>query len=298
MIKKAQEGSLKALYVMGENPMLSDPDIHHVEKALKNLELLVVQDIFLTETAELAHVLLPACSFAEKDGTVTNSERRVQRVRKVIEPVGSSKADWLIIQEIAKTCGYPMNYTHPKEIMDEIADVTPSYGGMQYSRLEEGWGLLWPCPNKDHPGIPVLHKDKFTKGLGTFFPRPYIKPDEMPDAEYDFVLTTGRMYFHYHTGSMTRRMEVLEREAPQCYVEMNPKDAQSLKVKTGMKVNVSSRRGSVEVAVLVTDKVAEKVIFIPFHFKEAAANLLTNPACDPVASIPEYKVCAVKVRRS
>jgi len=298
MMKKIEEGVVQCLYIMGENPLLSDPDLKHVEKELAHLPLLIVQDIFLTETAEHAHVVLPACSFAEKDGTVSNTERRVQLMHKAIEPIGNSKPDWVILQEIAQRLGYAMKYNSPKEIMEEIAEVTPSYAGIRFHRLEKDWGLSWPCPTLEHPGTQYLHKVKFTKGLGTFFPRPYIAPNELPDEEYNFLLTTGRVYFHYHTGTMTRKIDVLEREVPQCYVEMNPEDAASMKLRSGMKVNVASRRGAIEIPVLVTDKVPAKVVFLPFHFKEAAANLLTNPACDPVAGIPEYKVCAVKIRRA
>ncbi len=297
IINYALQGELKALYIMGENPVISDPDSNHVREALKKLEFLAVNEIFLSDTAQYADVVLPAASFAEKDGTFTNTERRVERIRKAIEPLGKAKPDWEILSEIAKRCGYEnMNYSHPSEIMNEIAQLTPIYGGMSYDRLDP-FGLLWPCPSKDHPGTSYLHKDKFTKGKGTFMPCMYVPADELPDDEYNFVLSTGRIYWHWHTGTMTRRTSTLDREVPVGYVEVNPEDAKNLKLRKGSLVRVSSRRGQIETQVLVTDKVKKGSVFIPFHFREAAANVLTNPAVDPVAKIPEYKVCAVKIEK-
>ena len=297
IFKKAQEGKIKGLYIMGENPVISDPDSNNVRRALQNLEFLVVQDIFLSETAEYADVVLPAASFAEKDGTFTNTERRVERIRKAIEPVGQARADWQIISEIARRCGYKgMDYSHPSEILDEIAKLTPIYGGMSYDRLDP-FGLQWPCPAKDHPGTVYLHKDKFTKGKGTFMPCLYVAPDELPDDEYNFALSTGRMYWHWHTGTMTRRTSTLDREVPSPYIELHPGDAEELQVKQGNQVRVSSRRGQIEIPVKITEKVKEGSVFIPFHFREAAANVLTNPAVDPIAKIPEYKICAVKIEK-
>jgi predicted molibdopterin-dependent oxidoreductase YjgC len=295
MMKKAAEGSLKVLYIMGENPMLSDADTHHVEEALKNLDFLVVQDIFLTQTARLAHVVLPGACFAEKDGTFTNTERRVQRVRKAVEPPGESLADWEIFCRLSALLGYPMNYGHPSEIMDELRALTPSYGGMRYDRLEP-WGLHWPCPTEDHPGTCILHGERFSKGLGTFMPRAFTPPDERCDDEYGFVLTTGRVYQQYHTGTMTRRDPILEREEPEPFIEVNPADARDLGIRDGWLVSVRSRRGELRLKARVTDRVPAKTVFIPFHFEEAAANMLTNPALDPVAKIPEYKVCAVALK--
>lgn len=297
IFKKAEEGKLKGLYIMGENPVISDPDSNRVRKALENLEFFVIQEMFLSDTAEYADVVLPAASFAEKDGTFTNTERRIQRIRKLIEPVGKTKPDWEIISEVAKRCGYKgMDYSHPSQIMDEIAKLTPIYGGISYDRLDP-FGLQWPCPSKDHPGTVYLHKDKFTKGKGTFMGCSYIAPDELPDEEYNFTLSTGRIYWHWHTGTMTRRTSTLDREVPVAYVEIHPKDAQRLKLKKGERVRVSSRRGEIEIFVNITEKVKEGSIFIPFHFREAAANVLTNPAVDPVAKIPEYKICAVKIEK-
>ena len=297
IFKKAKEGKVKGLYIMGENPVISDPDSNSVRKALENLEFLVIQELFLSDTAQYADVVLPAASFAEKDGTFTNTERRVERIRKAIEPVGQAKADWQIISEIARRCGYKqMNYSHPSQIMDEIAELTPIYGGISYDRLDP-FGLQWPCPSKDHPGTVYLHKDRFTKGRGTFMPCVYIAPDELPDDEYNFTLSTGRIYWHWHTGTMTRRTSTLDREVPGGYVEIHPQDAEKLQLRDGEQVKVSSRRGQIEIAVKITEKVKEGSVFIPFHFREAAANVLTNPAVDPIAKIPEYKICAVKIEK-
>ncbi len=297
IIHKAHEGKLKGLYIMGENPVISDPDSTHVREALEKLEFLAINEIFLSDTAQYADVILPAASFAEKDGTFTNTERRIQKIRKAIEPVGQAKPDWEILCEIAKRCGYnEMKYNHPSGIMDEIAELTPIYAGINYGRLDP-FGLQWPCPSKDHPGTVYLHKDKFAKGKGTFKPCVYVAADELPDDEYNFVLSTGRIYWHWHTGTMTRRTSTLDREVPAGYVEINPADAEKLILRNGDKVKVSSRRGEIETHALVTGKVKEGSVFIPFHFSEAAANVLTNPAVDPVAKIPEYKVCAVKVEK-
>ncbi|HUT85289.1 MAG TPA: formate dehydrogenase subunit alpha, partial [Elusimicrobiales bacterium] len=223
-------GKIKGLYIMGENPIISDPDSNHVMKCLEKAEFLVVQDNFLTETAMYADVVLPAASFAEKDGTFTNTERRCQLLRKAINPPGEAKTDWEILGEVAAACGYDkMKYSNASEIMDEIASLTPSYGGMDYKRLDP-YGLQWPCPDKNHPGTKYLHKDKFTKGKGTFFPCKYIPPAELPDKEYNFTLSTGRVYWHWHTGTLTRKTAVLHREVPTAYIEMHPSDVKELGV--------------------------------------------------------------------
>ena len=296
MIKAAGRGTLKALYVMGENPMLSDPDLNQVEKSLKNLDFLVVQDIFLTETAALADVVLPAASFAEKDGTFTNTERRVQRIRKVLSPPGRAKADWRIISELATRMGHPFSYESPARIMEEIARLTPIYGGISYRRIEKV-GLQWPCPDKTHPGTKYLHKGRFSRGLGKFNPVEFVPPPEWPDEEYPFILTTGRLLYHFHTGSMTRRSQGLERVCPRAFVEINTRDAERLGIRDGQMVRVSSRRGQIRIQALVGERCPAGVIFIPFHFKEAAANLLTISTIDPVAKIPELKVCAAKIEK-
>ena len=297
MVDGALSGKVKALYIMGENPMISDPDLNHVEKALKAIDFLVVQDIFLTETAQLADVVLPGVSFAEKNGTFTSTERRVQRVRKAIEPLGDSKPDWEIICELSSCLGYPMNYNSPEEIMDEIAKLTPIYGGMSFQRLEENHGLQWPCPTSDHPGTPYLHKGSFSRGLGKFSPAAYRAPAELPDNDYPFILSTGRTGFQYHTGTMTRRDWSLDRECPKGYVDINPEIAKRLKVRNGQVVKVVSRRGEISLPARLVDTISEEMVFIPFHFAEAAANRLTAANLDPVAKIPEFKVCAVRVER-
>ncbi len=292
------EGKIKALYIMGENPLLSDPNLSHVREALESLELLVVQDIFMTETASIAHVVLPASSAFEKDGTVTNTDRRVQRIRKAVDPPGEAMEDWKIICEIAKRLGGKgFDYESPEEIFREIASLTPAYGGISYERLEKEGGLQWPCKTPDDPGTPYLHKDGFARGKGLFTPIEHKDPAEMPDDEYPFILTTGRVPFHFHTGTMTRKTAILEAEAPQPFVEINKEDAKALGISNGEEVAVESRRGEITLRAEVVDTIKKGVVFIPFHYREAPANILTNPALDPIAKIPEYKVCAVRIRK-
>jgi formate dehydrogenase alpha subunit len=296
MIDAAERGGVKAMYIMGENPVLSDPDSNHVIKALQDLDLLVVQDIFLTETAELADVVLPGCSYAEKDGTFTGTDRRIQLIREAIPPIGDSKADWVIICELAQRMGASgFDYESPAQIMDEIASLTPIYGGVSYQRLEELGFLQWPCRTPEDPGTPYLHKGQFTRGLGKMHVLEHQDPAELPDQEYPFILTTGRNMFQFHTGSMTRRSAKLEQESPQAYVEVNPEDAAELSVSDGGPVKLISRRGEIQTKAWVTDRVPRGLVFAPFHYAEAAANVLTNPAVDPTAKIPEYKVCAVRM---
>ncbi|HNQ78679.1 MAG TPA: formate dehydrogenase subunit alpha [Acidobacteriota bacterium] len=295
ILGSAAKGGIKALYIMGENPMVSDPDIKHVKESLEKLDFLAVQDIFLTETARLAHVVLPAVTFAEKDGTYTTTDRRVQLARKAIEPIGESKPDWEIISLLAKKMGSnEFNYGSPADIMDEMARITPIYGGISYDRLKVN-GLQWPCPTKEHPGTPILHKEKFSRGKGKFWAIEFKEPAELPDAEYPFILTTGRTIFHYHTGTMSRRVDILNKEVPTGYLEINPADAARLGISEGSKVVVSTRRGEIEIDAKVTERVKEGVVFVPFHFAECAANMLTNTAIDPQAKIPEFKACACKV---
>jgi formate dehydrogenase alpha subunit len=297
MMSAAKKGDFKAMYIMGENPILSDPDSTHVEQALSNLDFLVVQDIFLTETAMLADVVLPAASFAENTGSYTNTERRVQVGFKAIEPPGQARPDWEIICDVARHAGYDMKYSSPEEILAEINTLTPSYAGITFERISTSYGLQWPCPNKEHPGTPVLHKDKFTRGLGIFLPCGFKPLAETPDDEYDFLLTTGRVYYQYHTGTMTRRSNLLEREAPYALIQINPDDAARLDIKNRDMVELSSRRGTITARAEVTDRVPRKLLFTTFHFHESPVNTLTNPAFDPVSKIPEYKGCAVKIRR-
>ncbi|MEA3366829.1 MAG: formate dehydrogenase subunit alpha [Planctomycetota bacterium] len=294
MINAAAEGTLKALYIMGENPMLSDPDTGHVEEALKQLDFLVVQDIFLSETAELADVVLPAASFAEKDGTFTNTERRVQRVRKALDAPGQARPDWQIVCDLARRTGYHMVYDHPSAIQDEIASLTPSYAGITYDRLEEG-GLQWPCPDAEHPGTPYLHKERFARGLGKFHAVEFIPPKEPPDDEYPFVLSTGRILQHFHTGTMSRRSDVLDKLVSGGAIEVHPDDAARLGIADAERVRVASRRGQIELPARVTERVAPGTLFLAFHYREAPANRLTIAALDPIAKIPELKVCAVRI---
>ncbi len=296
MFKGIDEGKIKALYVVGENPMVTDPDLHHVEAALKKLECFIVQDIFLTQTAKFAQVVLAGTSFAEKTGTFSNTERRVLLVRQAIPPVGESRPDWQIIQDLSTRVGYPMNYASPEEIFKEIAQLTGSYAGMTYERLAAG-GLQWPCPTAEHPGTVYLHKDRFSRGKGAFTAIDYKPPAEEPDQDYPMFLTTGRVFVHYHSGTMTRVSPTLHREMEAGYVEISPADARAMHIKDGERIKVSSRRGEIKIKAKVSRKVDRGVVFIPFHFAESAANILTNPAYDPVAKIPEYKVCAVKVEK-
>jgi formate dehydrogenase major subunit len=296
-----EPGKVKCVYIMGENPMLSDPDLHHVEKGLRNTEFLIVQDIFLTETAQLAHVVLPATCFAEKDGTQTSTERRVQKWRKAQDPPGEARADWQIICELGAAMGFAKQfpYKSPEEIFTEVAKVTPSYAGMDYARLEKPEALHWPCPTKEHPGTPILHKEKFSHpdGLGIFTPIEWKPPAEVPDKEYPLLLTTGRCIWHWHTGSMTRRSPSLEREEPTGWVEINPEDAKEMGLTDKEMVKAISRRGEITIGVRIAKTIKKGVVFIPFHFIECAANILTHNALDPVAKIPEFKACACKIEK-
>lgn len=293
----AMDGPIKALYIMGENPMLSEADVHHVEKKLTSLEFLVVQDIFLTETAKLADVVLPSACFAEKDGTFTNTERKVLRVRKAVDAPGEALEDHRIIAGIAAKMGYAMEYPDASAIMDEINRVTPSYGGITFRRLETE-DLTWPCPTKDHPGTPVLHSQRFTRGEGVFFPIEYQPSAELPDGDYPFVLTTGRVHAHYHTGTMTRKGSALNRIYPEAMAEINAEDAKALQVADGEYVHIVSRRGSLRIKAQVSEMTDHGVVFVPFHFFESAVNQLTNSALDPVSKIPELKICAVKIEKA
>jgi predicted molibdopterin-dependent oxidoreductase YjgC len=297
MMAAALEGKIKTIFIMGENPVISDPDCSHVIESLNALDFLVVQDIFLSETAALADVVLPAAASLEKDGTFTNTERRVQRVRKVVSPAGQSRPDWQILCDIARRMGYEgFNYASPSQIMDEISSLAQSYGGISFERLEQG-GLQWPCPNKDHPGTVYLHKGQFTRGKGKFNVVSYRPSMELPDSEYPFILTTGRVLCQYHTGTMTRKVQDLNYLRGEELVEMNPEDATALGIEDGSMVEVSSRRGKLQVRAKTTDKSPRGVVFMTFHFAETPTNVLTNPALDPVAKIPELKVCAVKLSK-
>ncbi|MDD4924520.1 MAG: formate dehydrogenase subunit alpha [Dehalococcoidales bacterium] len=298
MFNGACDGTFKALYIIGENSVLSQPNSNHVIKALSSLDFLLVQDIFLTETAQLADVVLPAASFAEKDGTFTNTERRFQRVRKAIEPVSGSLADWEITCRIAEAMGGKgFDYENTSQIMDEIAALAPCFGGIKYERLESG-GLQWPCPNADHPGTPILHTKQFACGKGKLTPLKYRPSEELPDADYPLILTTGRRLFHYHTGTMTRKTEGLNIFMGRERVQINPADAAKLGLNDDDAIKVISRRGEVEAGVEVTRVVPPGVVYMTFHFAETPTNMITSCAVDPVTQTPEYKVCAVKIEKS
>jgi formate dehydrogenase alpha subunit len=295
MLKAAREGTLRALYVFGENPVLSEPNASEARAALEAVDFLVVQDLFLTETARLADVVLPGASFAEKDGTFTNTCRRVQRVHRAIAPIPGSRPDWQILVELAQALGLAWTHRDPEAIFTELSALTPSYAGLSYARLAKEGGLAWPCPTPDHPGTPFLHAGRFAIGRGRFIPCEHIPPAELPDAEYPLVLNTGRVLYHYHTGTLTRRSAVLDGIVGEARLEVSPLDARRYGVEDGGNVRLSSRRGSVTIRVQVTDRVDEGRVFAPFHFWESPVNELTNDAHDPIAKIPEYKVCAVRL---
>lgn len=297
MMEGAGKGELKALYIMGENPMVTDPDTNHVRHCLGNLDLLVVQDIFLTETAQMADVILPAACWGEKNGTFTNTTRAVQRVRKAVEAPGEARPDWEILTDLAQRFGAAWNFNSSSEVFEAIAECTPSYAGINYSRLEDG-PLAWPCPTSDHPGTPILHTAKFARpnGKGHFSPCEWQAPHEWPDDDYPFLATTGRLLYHYHSGSMSRRSSPAE-FIKELYVEINPEDALDLNIEEGKTVRVTSRRGTVEGKAKITDRVAPGMIFLPFHFSEASANMLTAAVTDPDSDTPAYKISAVKVEK-
>ena len=310
LISGALEGRIKALYIMGENPMLSDPNLNHVEDALKAVEFLVVQDIFPNETAQLADVVLPAVSFAEKEGTFTNTERRVQRVRPALSIKGDARRDLDIICDLGRRLSNSngdtassvirpitdWNYAGAAAVWDEIAALTPSMAGISYARLDLG-GLQWPCPTPDHPGTPILHKERFTRGLGRFTPLTFREPAEGPDDEYPFVLNTGRILQHWHGGTMSRRSAGLDWIVPEGEIQINSEDGAKLGIATGDRIRVTSRRGEASGKARLTDRLPRGMVFLTFHFAELPANALTGDAVDPVAKIPEYKVSAVRVER-
>ena len=293
MMNTAAAGKIKALYIMGENPVITDPNMHHTVKALENLEFMVVQDIFLTDTAKLADVVLPAaCSF-EKNGTFTNTERKVQRARKAVNPPGEAKDDLWILSQVARRLGYEI-HAAPEKVFMEYSKLWPALSGVSYARIEKH-GLNWPCPTPDHPGTPYLYRDGFPKGRVPFIPVSYHPPAEVCDDAYPFVLTTGRNLFQYHSGSMTRRVEAIEAHAGEPYVEVNPYDCENLGIRDGDTITVRSRRGEISIKARITLRVSEGTVFVPMHYREAAANVITNDAFDPYVKIPELKVCAVNI---
>jgi len=298
MVPAMLEGRLKALYVIGENPKLSDPDWNHFNHALKKLDFLVVQELFLSETAQVADVVFSAASLAEKEGTFTNTERRCMKINKAIAPIGNTLADWEIICRLSTALGYEMTYQSPEEIFQEITGLTQkSYGGMTYERLGID-GLMWPCPGLDHDGTPYLHKDGFARGKGKFHGIGYQDPAEIPDEAYPYFLTTGRMFAHFHTGTMTRISPHLDSEQITGYVDINPEDAEELDVRNGDIIILSSRRGKMEAPANLNYAVAPGTLFMPIHFGENPTNVLTNAqAVDPLAKIPEFKVSAVNIEK-
>ena len=307
MIPAAGDGSIRALYILGEDPVMSDPDSNHIRHCLESCDFIVLQEIFPSETAVFADVLLPGASFAEKTGTFTNTERRIQMVRRAIDPLGDARFDWQITSDLAKRIlgsssrkvgngtHASWDFTDTSEIMDEIAALTPSYAGISQARLERGERLQWPVKGPDHPGTPILHVGQFARGRGKFMPIDHVPPAEMPDDDYPMLLSTGRVLYHWHGGEMTRRAEGLMEVYGQSLIEVNPEDATRLGLNGNQRVRVTSRRGSIEAQAWVTERVPPGMVYANFHFPDASANELTIAALDPVAKIPEYKVCAVKV---
>jgi formate dehydrogenase major subunit/formate dehydrogenase alpha subunit len=307
IIPAIMDDRIRALYIMGEDPLMSDPDTNHIRRCLEKCDFIVLQDIFPTETAPYADVLLPAASFAEKNGTFTNTERRIQLVRKALQPPGEAREDWQIIISLAQrvlaeggriVAEAPFSgweYNSPVEIMAEIAALAPSYAGVSHARLEHGETFQWPVKDPTHPGTPVLHVGQFTRGLGKLAPIEHIPPAEMPDDEYPWLLSTGRVLYHWHGGEMTRRAQGLLAIYSHPLIEISEADALKLGLNGNKRVRLTSRRGSIEAEAWVTDRVPPGMVYANFHFPEASANNLTIAALDPVAKIPEFKVCAVKV---
>ncbi len=310
MIPMAGTGEIKALYILGENPVMTDPDSSHVRHCLEVCDFIVLQEIFPSETSAFADVLLPGVTFAEKEGTFTNTERRIQRVRQAIEPLGEARQDWQIIRDLAlrmiagsdrqPDAAAPLagwNYNEPQDIMNEINKVAPSYTGVTYARLEKGARLQWPVPGLEHPGTPILHRERFTRGKGHFTAVQHIEAAELPNPEYPMLLNTGRVLYHWHGGEMTRRSAGLLAVYDKPLAEICPDDAARLSIENGDMVRISSRRGTIEVTAWVTGRVPPGTVYAGFHFPSASANELTIAALDPVARIPEYKVCAVRLER-
>ena len=307
MIPGVLQNKTHALYILGEDPIMSDPDTGHIRKCLDAVDFLVLQEIFPSETSQYADILLPGVSFAEKEGTYTNTERRIQKVQKAIEPLGEAHPDWQIISDLAK-CMQAVSerkpdggtqagwqYQTPGDIMTEINAMTPSYAGITYARLERGERLQWPVPNMEHPGTPILHINKFARGAGRFAPLDDIPPAEIPDEDYPMLLSTGRVLYHWHGGQMTRRSKGLLAVYNKALVEISPEDANRMGIENQDRLRLTSRRGSVQAEAWITDRVPAGMVYANFHFPESSANELTIAALDPISKIPEYKVCAVKV---
>ena len=304
ILTNVHPGGVRSLYIMGENPMMSEPNLNEAHQHMQQLEFIVCQDLFINESGSYADVFLPATTFAEKDGTFTNTDRRVQRVRKVIEPLGNARADWQIISDLARRIEKLLgrsnsaywDYTHPEQVMDEFGTVVPAYHGISYDRIEKV-GLQTPVKDKNHPGTPFLYAESFPIGRGKFFALDFRTIDEEPNSEFPLVLNTGRLLEHWHGGTLTRN-SWMDDLYPQAFVEVNPIDAEKYQIKNLDVVYVRSRRGEVILRTRVTEKTIPGVVFIPFHFAEAAANLLTNDVLDPEALIPEFKACAVQIEKT
>jgi formate dehydrogenase alpha subunit len=302
MVDAVDSGHIRAYYVMGENPMMSEPDLRHARRVIEKLDFVLVQDIFLNETGEYADIILPASSFAEKDGTFTNSDRRVQKIRPAVPSPGESRDDWVIISDLARRveaklgrqASIGFEFDHPSDIWDEMARLTPDFQGINYDRLERSDGVHWPCPSPEHPGTPYLFSQEFPRGKGQFSPIQFRPSAELPSEEYPFILSTGRVLYHWHGGTMTRRSQ-LDHIYPEAMVEIHPKDAQQLGVQEHARVRLRSRRGEIDVKALITERSPKGTVFIPFHFAEAAANVLTHDVRDPQAKTPDYKVCAIAI---
>ncbi len=288
------EGEIRGLYIMGEDPVLADPNAGHAVKALEKADLIIVQDLFLTDTAKMADVVFPAACYAEKDGTFTCTERRVQRVRKAVDPPGEAKADWEIISALSAKMGYKMGYKSAEDIFDEVASLNDHYAGITYQRIEKT-GLQWPVPDTNHPGTPILHIGRFTRGRGLFIPEDYTDPMEMPDNEYPLILTTGREVEQYNFGSMTRKTRSIEKLCPECFAEVSPQDAAHYGIGNNDWIQLTSRRGTVKVRALVTDRSQDGTIFVPYHFAEVPINMLTLNGLDRLSRSPQYKICSIKV---
>jgi len=299
IVQAAYDGKIKGMFIMGENAMISDPNLNHTEEAFKQLEFLVVQDIFHTETTRFADVVLPASSWAEKEGTFVNSDRRVLRVRKAVECPGEARVDWKIIHELSARMGKPMPaYRNEGEIFDEIARVTPIMAGISYSRLEQG-SIQWPCPGKNHPGTPTLYLDRFNTptGRGKLFPVDYLPQSEKVDGEYPLMLNSGRLLYHYHTATMSRRTKALREFVDEAYIQLNPNDAGKYGLNNGSMVKIESRRGELETRVRISDEVLEGEVFMPWHFTESQVNRLTRDELDPYSRIAPFKLSAVRIRK-
>ena len=298
---KMLTGEIKGLFIFGEDPVRTDPNTHHVIECLKAVDFFVIDELFMTETAKYADVILPGRSYAEKEGTFSNTERRVQRVRKAVEIAGDTKPDTWIFTEIMNRMGYPQPHLTPAEIMDEIASVTPSFAGISHARLDSeevnGQGLQWPCTSKDHPGTPILHVGKFARGLGYFRPAAYVPSMEQPDDEYPLIMMTGRILEHYNACAMTGRTEEINEIAGNSFIEINKEDADKLGIETGEMVRITSRRGTIQARAEVAYKTNPGECWMPFNFLEGNPNWLCSDALDSISRTPEYKVCAIKVEK-